>query len=76
MKITSESYTTYVEAIEGSEDLMMGIPQEIIESEDWRAGDVLSMEVVRGGIVITNTSKSERERPKTKTAKLKRQELP
>lgn len=76
MKITSKSYTTYVEAIEGSGDLMMNIPQEIIESEDWRAGDVLSMEVERGGIVIANTSKSERERPKTKTTKLKRQELP
>lgn len=64
MKIASKSYTTYVEAIEGSEDLMMNIPQEIIESEDWRSGDVLSMEVVRGGIVVTNTTKSERENPK------------
>lgn len=55
------SHTTYLQAIPGSEDLLMPIPDQILESEDWRVGDVLIVEVARGGIVLTNKSKQLRE---------------
>lgn len=55
------SHTTYLQAIPGSDDLLLPIPDQILESEGWRVGDVLSMEVVRGGIVLTNQSQRLRE---------------
>jgi hypothetical protein len=53
--------TVQLQAIEGSDDLFLPIPDEIWESEDWRVGDVLVMEASRGSIRITNRSKAERE---------------
>ena len=61
MKKTSKGYTTCMEAIPGSDDLFMPIPDEILESEDWRVGDVLVMDLRGGNILITNKSKSLRQ---------------
>lgn len=60
-----QSYTGYFEATEGSEDLLMDIPTKIIVSGDWRADDVLSMNLKSGRIFITNRFKSEREHSPT-----------
>lgn len=51
----------HLEPVEGSEDLWMTIPQHILESEDWRVGDVLTMTANSAGVLITNRSKRERE---------------
>lgn len=57
-----QSYITQLEPIEGSEDLLLTIPPEILVSEDWRVGDVLNLEASPGRIILTNLSKLERER--------------
>lgn len=56
------SHTTYLEPIEGSEDLLLTIPDEILAAEDWRVGDVLEVEASGGRILFTNRSKRERKR--------------
>lgn len=63
MNESRQSYITHLEPIEGSEDLLLTIPDEILVSEDWRVGDVLNMEASPGRIILTNRSKLERERP-------------
>ncbi len=61
MKKLSEGYSSYCEAIPGSDELMVKIPDEILMSEDWRSGDVLDLEAKERSIFITNTSKAARE---------------
>lgn len=61
MNMPRSSHTTYLQAIPDSDDLLMPIPDQIMESEDWRVGDVLSVEVACGGIVLTNRSKQLRQ---------------
>jgi hypothetical protein len=60
----NSGYTTYIEAIPDSDDLLITIPDEILESEDWRTGDVLRVEATRRGIVLTNRSKIDRDQSK------------
>jgi len=62
MNENRQSYITQFESIEGSDDLLLTIPEEILVSEDWRAGDVLNLEASPGRILLTNLSKLERER--------------
>jgi hypothetical protein len=54
-------YTTPIEAIPDSDDLLIRIPDEILKSEDWRTGDVLRVDATRRGIVLTNRSKIDRD---------------
>lgn len=56
-----KTYTSVLESIPDSEDLICKIPDEILESEDWRVGDKLDLEVKGQSLVITNLSKLERE---------------
>jgi YgiT-type zinc finger domain-containing protein len=61
----NSGYTTYIEAIPDSDDLLITIPDEILESEDWRTGDVLWLDATARGIVLTNRSKKDREHSST-----------
>jgi hypothetical protein len=61
MNESRQIYITHLEPIQGSEDMLLTIPPEIVESEDWRVGDVLNMEASPGRITITNKSKLDRE---------------
>lgn len=61
MNEARQSHITHLEPVEGSEDLLLTIPNEIWVSEDWRVGDLLKMEAAPGRITITNRSKRERE---------------
>lgn len=56
------SHTTYLGPIEGSEDLLLTIPEEILAAEDWQVGDVLEVNTSGGRILFTNRSKRERKR--------------
>jgi hypothetical protein len=56
------TYTIDLEPIEGSDDLLLKFPEELLANENWRAGDVLEWEASPGRILFTNRSKRERER--------------
>lgn len=62
MKKNRQSHNAFLEPIEGSDDLLLIIPDAILVSDDWRASDVLNLEATPGRIVIKNLSKLERER--------------
>ena len=59
-QVTRQSFITDLHPIEGADDLMLTIPDEILASEDWRVGDVLKVEARPGKIILTNRSKLER----------------
>jgi hypothetical protein len=61
----NSGYTAYIEAIPDSDDFLIKIPDEILESEDWRTGDVLWLDATPRGIVLTNRSKKLREHSST-----------
>lgn len=63
MTETDQGHTAKLQAIPDSDDLWAPIPDQILATEDWRTGDVLSVEIALGGIVLTNKTKQRRERP-------------
>jgi hypothetical protein len=50
-----------LEPIDGSENSIVLIPEEVLASEDWRVGDVLDLEATPESLRLTNRSKRERE---------------
>lgn len=50
-----------LESVPGTDDVLWKIPDELLASLDWRAGDVLTLSVRSGGLVMTNRSKLERD---------------
>lgn len=57
VSLKGSSSTTYFQAVPDSDDLLMPNPDQILESEDWRIGGVLIVEVACGGLMLRNKSK-------------------
>jgi hypothetical protein len=58
--IANKVYTSVVEdANDGSGDVVITIPEEILEYQNWKEGQALMMEVKDGKIYLTALPKSE-----------------
>lgn len=57
-----QSFTVYLQPIDGTDDLHIQLPQEFLDAEDWREGDVLDFQPIEaGGLSLVNKSKAKRE---------------
>lgn len=50
-----------IEAIEGSDEFMVVLPEQILSELDWRVGDLIKADASRGRITLTNASRNERQ---------------
>lgn len=53
--------TEIIEADDGTGDGILQFPDEMLQDEDWREGDVLQLLNENNTIVITNVTKKERD---------------
>ena len=53
--------TEIIEADDGTGDGILQFPDEMLQDEDWREGDVLKLLNENNTIVITNVTKKERD---------------
>jgi hypothetical protein len=53
--------TEIIEADDGTGDGILQFPDEMLQDEDWREGDVLKLLNENNTIVITNITKKERD---------------
>ena len=56
----SKTYEATVVAIDCFDDAIVQLPDELVESLDWRVGDVLDYELKDKQVIITNLTKEER----------------
>ena len=56
----SKTYEATVVAIDCFGDAIVQLPDELVESLDWRIGDVLDYELKNKQVIITNLTKEER----------------
>jgi len=56
----SKTYEATVVAIDCFGDAIVQLPDELVESLDWRVGDVLDYELKDKQVIITNLTKEER----------------
>jgi len=56
----SKTYEATVVAIDCFGDAIVQLPDELVESLDWRVGDVLDYELKNKQVIITNLTKEER----------------
>ena len=56
----SKTYEATVVAIDCYGDAIVQLPDELVESLDWRVGDVLDYELKDKQVIITNLTKEER----------------
>ena len=60
MTTTATSWTvTLEEAEDGSGDLVMPLPQDLLDSQDWKEGDTLNWEESDNGSWILSKAKSD-----------------
>lgn len=45
-------------------DMILDIPEEILDANDWKEGDILEMEVINGAIHISRIEKNDPEKEK------------
>jgi len=56
----SKTYEATAVAIDCFGDAIVQLPDELVESLDWRVGDVLDYELKDKQVIITNLTKEER----------------
>ena len=56
-----QGFTGHFEAMPGSDDLFLKLPDAFLNAEDWRSNDVLLFEIQSGQIFVVNKSKVSRE---------------
>jgi len=56
----SKTYEATVVAIDCFGDAIVQLPDKLVESLDWRIGDVLDYELKDKQVIITNLTKEER----------------
>ena len=53
--------TEIKDAEDGSGDGILEFPTEFCKEQDWREGDILSIKLENGSLILSNISKEERE---------------
>ena len=61
MSMKKSFITEIIEADDGTGDGILQFPDEMLQDEDWREGDVLKLLNENNTIVITNVTKKERD---------------
>ena len=56
----SKNYEAKVLSIDYNGDAVVELPDELVESLDWRVGDVLDYKLENKSVIITNLTKEER----------------
>jgi hypothetical protein len=61
MSMKKSFITEIIEADDGTGDGILQFPDEMLQDDDWREGDVLKLLNENNTIVITNVTKKERD---------------